>query len=84
MQTADVFEEFKVVVKPLVKAQVVDDFGAKHVEAIKASLKNTPYSLIAIFDKDTVHYRNPDIKVISTGIEWCLLDDFMRESAKIN
>jgi len=84
MQHADMFERFKVAVKPLLKATVVDDFGEKNIEAMQKRMKDAPYTLVAVFDKDTIYYRNPDVKVVSTGTQWCLLDDFLRESAKDN
>lgn len=76
MQHADMFERFKVIVTPLVTATVVDDFGPTHVEAIRKEAENS-YPLVAIYDETTVYYRDKNVKAISTGLEWGLLDDLL-------
>lgn len=68
-QDADLFEKFKVVVEPICTATVVADFGESHIEVIR---KQGHYDLVAIFD-----YRNPDVKVISNGRNWAMLDDLL-------
>lgn len=75
MQSFDVFEKFKVVVMPVVVAQVAEDFGDKNIEAIKAT--SIDYDLVAIFTEDKVYYRNPEVKVISDGRNWATLDDYL-------
>lgn len=39
LQGTDVFEESKVVIQPVLKAEVVDDFGESHIAAILAAVK---------------------------------------------
>ncbi len=77
MQDADMFEKFKVVLMPPIKATVIDNFGQTNVEAIKRECKDGPYDLVAIYDKETIFYRNPAVKVISDGNQWGLLDDML-------
>ena len=82
MQDADVFEGFKVLVMPPVKATVVRHFGKKHIEAILRQCDSQPYDLVAIYDDRKTYYRNPNVKVISDGEKWGLLDDLCPGGSK--
>lgn len=77
LQGFDVFEESKVVIRPVLNAEVVDDFGESHIEAILAAVKDQPYSLVAIFDLQRVYYRDPKVKTISNGEQWVPLDQYL-------
>jgi len=79
MQHADLFEDCKVILKPAVLASVVDDFGDRHVQAIlKQAAEQPDYDLVAIYDRGTVYYRDQKVLAVSSGTEWCTLDDYMR------
>lgn len=82
MQNMDVFEKCKVVICPLVKADVGDDFGDSNVEAIKKQHEGSPYSLVAIYDRYKVYYRDPEVKSISDGTCWTTLDDHLASWSK--
>jgi hypothetical protein len=82
MQNADVFESFKVLVTSTV-ATVVDDFGESHVQAIlEKTNEDTNYGVVAIFDKEKVYYRDPEVKVVSNGHVWNLLDDMLPKNVQ--
>jgi len=78
MQDADMFEKFKVMICPPVKAKVVPGFGKKNIKAIEKQCQDSEYDLVAVYDENTVYYRNPGVKVVSTGTNWSLLDDYMQ------
>ena len=77
MQDADVFEKFKVILLPAVRATVVADFGDSNVKAILRNLESGNQSLVAIYNDKVVFYRDPDVKCVSNGKTWCLLDDLL-------
>ena len=76
-QHADVFEKFKVIVHPIILAKVVDDFGPAHIQKIEEKCEKDNYGLVAIYDLDKVYYRNPDVRVISDGRHWQMLDEIL-------
>lgn len=78
MQALDLFEKFKVVMQPLVRASVVDDWGQPHLAKIRG-LDNEYNRLIAAFGSDgTCHYRDEAVRVVSDGRNWQTLDDYIR------
>lgn len=77
MQHADVFESFKVIMNPPITATVVDDFGDSNVQAILKGCEKEPYFLIAIYDQNKTYFRNPDVKVVSDGTQFGMLDDLL-------
>lgn len=76
MQSCDVFESFKVIVTSPVFAEV-NSWDRADTENLIEKSKNQPYNLIAIFDKTTTIYKDENVKTISNGYEWTLLDDFI-------
>ena len=77
MQHADLFERFKVILKPIVYATVVDDWGQKHIDAIKSKF-GEDYKLVAAVGEKSVIYVDPEVKVVSDGQKWCLLEDYLK------
>lgn len=77
MQQFDVFESFKVIILPIQEATVVDDYGERHIMALQKLAKDHGYGLVAIYDKEKVYYRNPDVRVVSNGRHFWLLDDIL-------
>jgi len=82
-QDADVFEKFKVIAKPLLEAKVVEDFGPTHVQKIKEECDKGDYGLVAIYSQDKVYYRDSNIKVISNGQRWQVLDELLPKQKEI-
>ncbi len=76
MQAADMFEDFKVLIKPPLEATVVDDFGQNNVDAMLKQLEGSPYSLVAVVTKD-FRWLNPQVKTVSTGTHWCTLENYL-------
>ncbi len=74
MQHADMFEPFKVAVMSPVEAEVVDDWGSKHIEAIQKD--ESKYKLVAAVGKEFL-WKDPDVKVVSFGNGWTLLDEYV-------
>jgi hypothetical protein len=68
---------------PIVTAKIKDDWGPNNLEIFIQKAAQSPYLLIAIVEGDTIHYQDKNVKVISNGQSWCLLDDYI-ESLKIN
>lgn len=78
MQDADVFEKFKVIVKPLVEASVIDDWGQKNIDAIIQKVEGSQFSLVAAFESNgVIHYSDPKVKLISNGKGFGLLSDYI-------
>ncbi len=77
MQDADMFEPSKVALMHKVKATVVDDYGHKHVKALKERSKGAPYDVVAIYDDHKLYYRDPKIKILSDGHNFMMLDDLV-------
>jgi hypothetical protein len=76
MQHCDVFEPFKVVVKPAI-ATVCEDYGESHVQALLRECASGRFGVVAVFDETTCYYRDPAVKVVSSGLEWGALDDML-------
>ena len=77
MQAADVFESFKVIVCNPVTLDLADDRLEAAVEAAKTS-SDDKYRLVAAYEPGgPVHYADPEVKVISDGTRWCLLQDYI-------
>jgi hypothetical protein len=76
-QAANVFESFKVAIKPLIIATVIPTFGKDNVDKILESWKGDD-KIIAIFSKeDGVYWFDESVKVISNGDQFCLLKDYI-------
>lgn len=76
MQSGDVFEPFKVLMKPPVMATVADGWGEKEIAAIKTLDGN--YLLIAAVGEEIL-YADPKVRVVSNGKGWVMFDEFLAE-----
>lgn len=52
-----------------------DSFCQEDVKEMRALYEDKPYDLVAVFDKDTIYYRDPSVETITEGN----LSDFMKE-----
>ena len=80
MQHLDVFERFKVVAKPTMIATLETgrECGEVAEKVRAASVANGDgNTLIAAWNDSGVYYRDQDVKVISDGERFALLDDII-------
>lgn len=78
MQHADVFEKFKVLIQKPVIVDVIDDFGASNIEAMNAvCAADGKFDLVACIGREKVYFTNPAVKVVSTGKEWAIIEDYI-------
>lgn len=74
MQDADIFEPFKVFVKPVVEATVVEGWGPENIEVMRNFEGN--YQLVAVVGENFV-WTDPAVKVVSFGDTFTMLDEYV-------
>jgi hypothetical protein len=79
MQDADLFEPFKVLVNnEYIVANLNDNWGEDHqIESLIKLCENTNYSLVACYTSEKVYYIDPLVKVVSTGQNWALVEEYV-------
>lgn len=78
MQSFDLFEPSKVVIEKGIAEIETDTWTEADTLKIVERCKSQPYQLVACFDKEKVYYKDPKVKSVSTGKQWCLLDDYLK------
>lgn len=82
MQHANVFEPFKVVVKNTHVILTVDAWGLEQTEAIRDACEATNHGLVACYGIDQIYWIDPKIKVVSTGTNWALVEEYVQHYQK--
>jgi hypothetical protein len=78
MRHVDLFEPFKVLVKNSHAILTVDAWGVEQTEAIRKTCEASNYGLVACYSIDHIYWIDPAIKVVSTGTNWALVEDYVR------
>jgi hypothetical protein len=76
-QEADLFESFKVVVHPNAFVVSLDSWNQEQMDSAINS-KGEGFSLVACFGPDVIHWVDPTVKVLSTGKQWFLIEDYIK------
>lgn len=82
MQDTGTFESYKVLMKPPLRAEVVDDWGESHIQAIKRQVEQSNYHLIAAVGEE-IYYSDPTVKVVSNGTGWTMFADYLENLKNI-
>jgi hypothetical protein len=77
MQAFDLFDESKVIVKGVIYVEF-PKINKEIIDKLIANGNNEEYELIAIYDEKKSYYKNPKIKVISSGYNFYILDEYIK------
>ena len=77
MQDADMFEPFKVLVRASHAIITVNSWSKEQTETIRKASEDSEFTLVACFGVDTVYWTDPEVKVVSTGEHWGLIEDYV-------
>ena len=77
VQDADMFEPFKVLVQNTHAILTVNSWSEEQTHAIRKASEGSEYTLVACFGIDVVYWIDPEVKVVSTGTHWGLIEDYV-------
>ena len=79
MQDADLFEKFKVLICPMAICTVEKWGEEETLKAIEKKEKEQEkeFNLIAFFSKEEIHFIDPEVRVVSTGVNWMLIEEYI-------
>ena len=79
MQHAGMFEPFKVVITPMMELKIDPNvtINDEWVQKVRNKLDNKDFKIIALYDDEQVFFRDENVKVVSNGNNFSILDNYL-------
>ena len=79
MQHAGLFEPFKVVITPMMELKIDPNvtINDEWVQKVRNKLDNKDFKIIALYDDEQVLFRDENVKVVSNGNHFSILDNYL-------